>query len=439
MFPGRELFLDFLAERHFERQVEIAREILLRLSFDSRVFASNKHIVNLLNAESRLAGTASREPYNGRDHFVHLVHLYLLGLYVFWYHETLHNKVREQFRQLVGAGQDRRKRAVGAMIVAWRSFVLFHDLGYPWEIAYKLDESAEFLNPFRRARHYAAKDAAMFAMSQLLGIEWVLREEAASSLEDDFSLESAAEHEASTASNEQAFLLKELRPLTAATIREQWGAARRMPLSADSVLPSLLRVVIPADDLVAVLESIGDGIAVAADEAVLDNFLRRNQTTEAPQIPTFASLRVFARHHVVPEKLRQIYHWVFYVRNLEDNWNGFLERFFRIDSGSDSLPHFKTFAQKYLKRYPAPLSATASLRFGDTAFAIYRSLLDTIDFDLHDDGIQTRGDIEYNVIRHEKMSLPTTVLNAVQASIGQRLGARLEVAPDEMVNGPPTW
>jgi hypothetical protein len=423
MFPGRALFLDFLSERHFERQVEIAREILLRLAFEARVFAPNKHIVNLLNAESRLAGSAGRDAYNGRDHFVHLVHLYLLGLYVFWYHETLHNKVREQLRNLVAPGQDRRRRAVGAMIAGWRTFVLFHDLGYPWEIAHKLSDSDEFLNPFRRAWHYGAKDASMFGMSQLLGFEWLLAEDATSSLGDDLALESAREDEREAVSED--YLLDELKPATAASILDNWGPARRMPISADSVLPRLLHTIFPETEILAVLESTVDGMAVAADDSMVDEFLRRSAGSEALSIPAWSVLRPLARQHQVPERLRSTHHWVFYIRNVDQNWSAYLDRIFST-ALDEPLPAFQAFASRYLKRYPAPLSATATLRFGDTTFAIYRSLLDTIDFDLHDDGIQTRGDIEYHVIRHEKSSLPDTVLEAILKNLSVRLNARID-------------
>src|SRR3954451_10349697 len=72
MFPRPSLFVDFLTEHHFDEQVRLAKDILLRLAYESRVFPPNKLLFNLLEVESRLAGVASKAPFNGRDHFVHL-------------------------------------------------------------------------------------------------------------------------------------------------------------------------------------------------------------------------------------------------------------------------------------------------------------------------------------------------------------------------------
>src|SRR5689334_11983748 len=81
-FPDASDFIAFLGERNQEERAKYAKRILLRLAAESHFFPPNRLLYNLLEFESYVAGNRKRESFVGRDHFNHLVSLYLLGIYL---------------------------------------------------------------------------------------------------------------------------------------------------------------------------------------------------------------------------------------------------------------------------------------------------------------------------------------------------------------------
>lgn len=140
IFPDKNLFLEFLDEENYEKQLHLANEILLRLNYDMLFAPPTRLLFNLLNMEMQPASQDKNSCYFGRDHVIHQVHLYMFGIYVFFYHEIFEINIISAFRN-----QRRNKKSFNAktntvikdFIVAWRAFVLYHDLGYPIELYVK--------------------------------------------------------------------------------------------------------------------------------------------------------------------------------------------------------------------------------------------------------------------------------------------------------------
>ncbi len=136
IFPNKELFLNFLDEDNSERQVSLAKDILLSLFYDSHFAPPTRLLFNILDMDTNDLST-NFDTYIRRDHFVHLVHTYLLGIYIYFYHQAINEHVTNIFvrkrRKKNHASLPPIPSAEKDVMIAWRYFVLFHDLGYPLE------------------------------------------------------------------------------------------------------------------------------------------------------------------------------------------------------------------------------------------------------------------------------------------------------------------
>ena len=312
MFPGRSVFLTFLEERHFDRQTELAKEILLRLAYQARTFPPNKLIYNLLKVEAHIAGTSSKGPFVGRDHFVHLVNLYLLGVYVFWYHDLSNKKIVDQFANLVQSKEDSSKlesklSVIRSFLAAWRDFVLFHDLGYPWEASPGLgDDRVYYLKPFGDAFRYGAKDAALFVLSQLLALIRLRGEETPSSFQKDVARYLKG---ANRPQDNDLFGT----PLQA--FCKIWNNAQRLSLTTDAALLRLLQVIIPKEDLLPIVESDPHGHPVDSPNSDLHALIPPGrQLAFLSQFDENSDLAQCASENRLPTNLAANYRWAYYVR-----------------------------------------------------------------------------------------------------------------------------
>lgn len=190
MFPDRSLFLDFLDEENYEKQLKLAGEILLRLNYDSCFAPPTRLLFNLMNAEMQNPPSNKNNSYFGRDHVVHLVHLYIFGIYVFFNHKIFSENAVSIFRS------HRRQKnlsirplaVVRDFIVAWRTFALCHDLGYPVEMYAKelsddpsiariqKKEQVTYLSSFQQIAKYIGKDFSMKAISKIMAVYRMLHD-----------------------------------------------------------------------------------------------------------------------------------------------------------------------------------------------------------------------------------------------------------------------
>lgn len=181
IFPNKELFLNFLEEDNTERQISIAKDILLCLVYDSHFAPPTRLLFNILDMDSSDLNEKI-DTYIKRDHFVHLVHSYLLGVYIYFYHSPINEKVTKLFML-----KRNKKRILDSSlnlsakkdaIIAWRYFVLFHDLTYPFEyyLGMGIDDDDfkkkqdRYLKAFRKIPKSLGKDLVFKSLSKIIAI-----------------------------------------------------------------------------------------------------------------------------------------------------------------------------------------------------------------------------------------------------------------------------
>lgn len=137
MFPGEDDFVAYLSAQSSDIQFEKAEMIVHRLCFESNFpppFFAVKDIICVEEFQKRFVN--EYDAYVPRDHFLHIVNLYLLGLYVFFYNTEFHSRIINENRfqrTIVHSGQfviDCYKD----FISEWKYFCLYHDIGYVQEL-----------------------------------------------------------------------------------------------------------------------------------------------------------------------------------------------------------------------------------------------------------------------------------------------------------------
>ncbi len=181
IFPGKMEMLAFLNETNYQKSEDIAKRILLRLCYESSFPPPTKLLFNLLEFESNI-GHNKKSDFVAKDHFVHLVNLYLLGVYVFFYHESLSKAILDYLKKELRndaniSKENLAKDSVFNFIKIWQYFVLNHDLGYPLEFLYgegysdrfsKKPSEDVYLKPFNNIKEYYIKDIALKSLTKLV-------------------------------------------------------------------------------------------------------------------------------------------------------------------------------------------------------------------------------------------------------------------------------
>lgn len=182
IFPSKELFILFLEEENFEQQTYLAEKIILRLSYESIFPPPTRLLFNTLLMESEIFGE-KKSGHIGRDHFVHLVHLYLLGIYSFFYHQVLSENIFIYFRNIRSAtnfySKNLSKSIVKDFIVGWKYFVLCHDIAYPIEYSLgnnkiKQEKKERYLQSYNNVSKFIGKDLALRSLSKFIGVSKLL-------------------------------------------------------------------------------------------------------------------------------------------------------------------------------------------------------------------------------------------------------------------------
>lgn len=140
VFPDKNDVIYFLGESDNQKRTSRAKNILSRLAFETKLAIPDSIIFSILSAEEKSERAGAGKAYIPQDHFVHLVYLYLLGIYLFLYHKKLHRRLIRYFKQHRSNADlcklpATNENAFKDFIVAWKVFVLMHDVGYPWEIS----------------------------------------------------------------------------------------------------------------------------------------------------------------------------------------------------------------------------------------------------------------------------------------------------------------
>lgn len=137
MFPGKNSFVEFLQVQNYDKQYSLAEEIIHRLCYTSNFPPSFFAIKDVISVENYQKETVSAtDSYVPRDHFIHLLHLYMLGIYVFFYNPLFYNKILldNRFERHSEQHCQPKLDSVKDYISEWKYFCLFHDVGYVPEI-----------------------------------------------------------------------------------------------------------------------------------------------------------------------------------------------------------------------------------------------------------------------------------------------------------------
>lgn len=176
IFPCKQTFIDFLNETEYEKLVEYAKNIVIRLSYESNFPPPILLLENLLKLESNVDHRILFDNYIGRDHFVHLVNLYLLGVYLFFYMPLFGKSVYEEFDDLNNFNHfnaNGKLKTLKNFIRAWRSFVIYHDIAYPIEAFFRAIPGQRkyvegYVEPFVGINKYIKGETTIRVLSKIL-------------------------------------------------------------------------------------------------------------------------------------------------------------------------------------------------------------------------------------------------------------------------------
>ncbi|GAB6119044.1 hypothetical protein [Dysgonomonas termitidis] len=244
IFPNKELFISFLEEENTERQITLAKDILLCITYDSHFSPPTRLLFNILDMDS---GDLHEkvDNYIKRDHFVHLVHSYILGVYLYFYHTPINEKVTKLFQ----LKRSKKKILDSSMnisakkdvIIAWRYFVLYHDLAYPFEYYLGIenntdsfkDKQKKYIKAFEKISKSLGKDLVFKSLSKIIAINnlnTAHNEESFGLLVSNYLIEEIQE-EASTEITEKA-VVKEIDGKNKDIIDDlsptKWGNAKKL-------------------------------------------------------------------------------------------------------------------------------------------------------------------------------------------------------------------
>ncbi len=136
IFPSPQLFVSFLLAQNREEQVLYAKRIIKRMFFckhNAILFDLYKNLINLEEKEL----VEKEQQYTPRDHSVHSVNTYLLGIYLFFEFRIFNYQLHSYFKSKDFHGvfsHAENNNAFLAFLETWKLFSLNHDIGYPLEL-----------------------------------------------------------------------------------------------------------------------------------------------------------------------------------------------------------------------------------------------------------------------------------------------------------------
>ncbi len=206
LFPLRAEFEHFLRVERDEERIDLSKRLVLALIRSRRFAPPLRLLMNVLNYETKEFSTATvgDTGYIGQDHFVHLVNVYLLGIYIYAYHPQIHKQCRlflNKLKKNAAVNIDGHNNQAADLITSlndyelfaeiWSYFVLFHDLAYPIECIDPNKRQApdyiEFLKPFNNLKKSYLKDLSLKAIANLITLDFLIDEEDALRLDEYLS------------------------------------------------------------------------------------------------------------------------------------------------------------------------------------------------------------------------------------------------------------
>lgn len=386
MFPDVDAFVRFLSTSSYDEQCDISVTILLRLSHESDLPPTNRLLLNLLAFEANQTGQHSKELFVGRDHFVHLTYLYLLGLYIFWYHERFHSALVSHFSfSVTGSPQSIDDyQAAHNFLSAWTGFVLIHDVGYPIEGAFSGNSNTSYVKPLTKLDKNLEKELALRCISRLMALS-ALCHSRPMAFEDSYSRQFKSGYFNNAVKQPELFS----KSLDIA----QWHNAIRMPTGTGMSLLPMLESIAPLSDILAVIESARDRIPLflysMSSKAALR--LMPAQKGSLGQDAQYLALQEAITCSATTSPASKDFEIVFYVRNFAESF--LKSKLAACDSDKGTLSQFESLTQAYMTSHPLPFSLAEPYRdFNDCSFHFYYAVLRDMDYIADDDERTTSVD-----------------------------------------------
>lgn len=179
IFPCPEIFISFLSSTTREEQIYYAKQILKRMTFykyDSVIYDIYKNLLNL----EEIYLTEKISGYVARDHAIHSINVYLLGIYLFFSFELFHRQLCTFFMRpeyFTIFSESKKEGAVLAFLSCWKIFSLNHDIGYPLELLVDKDgflkdhSHEETINKLKEISRLMKKDCTLNQLVFLVAIQ----------------------------------------------------------------------------------------------------------------------------------------------------------------------------------------------------------------------------------------------------------------------------
>ena len=192
IFPGERVFVEFLKTDDHQKRIEKSKQILLRLIFHHHFPVPSRLIFTLLELQMQKIPIISEGDYIGQDHFVHLVNLYLLGIYLFSYHKGLQTKCIKELNRLKRSQKNEKPSAlynIGSyrlFATLWAYFVLYHDVAYPLEHIKPNDRKnyGDIFQPFLNIEELIREDISLKTLAKLIAIKSIIFDKNTNSFKD---------------------------------------------------------------------------------------------------------------------------------------------------------------------------------------------------------------------------------------------------------------
>jgi len=184
IFPNSVDYIQFLELADINEKRELAKKIIKRLCMFSNYQPPYEMIINISQQEKSNKNQAIDNNYIPQDHFVHIVSTYIFGVYLFFEHPSLSRELNLLFSdKREGDNYLRKINAVNDFISSWKSFCLYHDIGYPFEIYYgevdsneKVLYDKEAIDFFNNIYDQLKKQLSIKALTKLIVINSMLNE-----------------------------------------------------------------------------------------------------------------------------------------------------------------------------------------------------------------------------------------------------------------------
>lgn len=147
IFPCADLFEKFLLSDNEEEQKEKTKQIIQNLLFQSKAYPCPEILESLIKAESDYPAS-NEKSFIPQDHVIHSLNVYILGIFLYFNHQLLHDRLNDFFDDIDRYDTDSSPIAETLhFIEAWKVFSLYHDLGYPFERLISTEKTTDTVNP----------------------------------------------------------------------------------------------------------------------------------------------------------------------------------------------------------------------------------------------------------------------------------------------------